>query len=446
MMPQPAGAAASHARLETDLKNAFPNGVALEDFTRFNDSLEVRVSRVYWKKRGDRAFTNREVPNDITNDGVIASRAAEVLFAHCEQSDAAGRRGRPVRVLEMGVGLGLFARLLIRRFTALCDRSGRDFHQRLVYYASDYSVSNLLDIVRRRTLAEFGDRVRLGVVDAMEPSVFTPLRSSTPAGVEGAQGERLDGQIDVVFHNYLYDVLPQSLLLRHRGQWHELWVQTILTEPWRLSEFAERSFEALMDLIGSNAAEAIDTLADAYALVDVDRSFFPVSLDQVPYGGVVQRFADEVLQPHIDRTLGRQREVRLWVPWGAMTSLEKTSRLIAPDGCLLFTDYGQSSAAEVARARGYQRYGAGICIPINFPLLDGFAQRIGYRLTRTDGTERQPLHARLITCRAVPGTESRFVEMFAGQNCEAFEGHLTRARQAIERDVPLALASFRQAS
>ena len=41
-------------------------------------------------------------------------------------------------------------------------------------------------------------------------------------------------------------------------------MQTILSEPWRLSEFTGRSFEELIDLIGRNAAEGIDTL-ETYA-------------------------------------------------------------------------------------------------------------------------------------------------------------------------------------
>jgi tetratricopeptide (TPR) repeat protein len=422
---------------ESDLRERFAGGVALEDFTRFVDSLEVRIGWAYWKKRGGQAFINREVPNDITNDGVRASRAAEVLFANCEEAEDSGRLGDTIPVVEMGVGLGLFARLLLQCFRILCEQSGRDFHRRLLYHATDFSRQNLADIQRLGTLAEFDPRVRLGILDALDPTTFTPLGSGT--------SEPLAGPLRAVFHNYLFDALPQSLVLRQQGAWYELRVQTRLGEPWRLCEFTPRPFDEVMDLLRRGDPEGIEALSDAYPLIEVERSFFPVTRNELPYARFAERFADEVLQPDVDHRIGTKRNVRMWLPWGAMTSLEKTAERLAEDGFLLFTDYGHTTAPEVATARAYQRYGAGICIPVNFPILDGFAQSIGLRLIVAEGDETLPLHARLVTKRPLARTETGFARRFVGRDFHELENLLKGAREAADGDVARAQARFREA-
>lgn len=341
-------------------------------------------------------------------------------------------------MLEIGVGLGLFARLLLKRLRALCEQQGRDFIRRLVYIATDISPRSLADIRRLGTLDEFDAQVRLGVIDALQPTSYTPLGADAP--------EPLAGPLLAVFHNYLFDVLPQSLVLRQQGAWYELRVQTRLRELWRLAEFTRRPLDELMDLVGRNEPEGIEALAEIYPLIEVERSFFPVEKTELRYARLAERFADEVLQPDIDRRVGAGRSVRMWLPWGAMTSLEQTVARLSADGFLLFTDYGPTSAREVNGARAYQRYGAGVCIPLNFPLLDGFIQSIGLRLIVPEGDETQPLHARLVTRRPLARTETRFARGFAAQGFQALEGLMGRARDAAAiKDVAQARALYRDA-
>lgn len=423
---------------KADSRERFPNGLPLEDFTPFHESLEARVGRAYWGARGGGAFIEREVPSDITNDGARASRAAEVLFARCAEVQDEGRVEDELRVVELGVGLGLFARLFVRRFFALCEEHGAPFHRRMVYCATDLSEQNLLDIERLGTLADLGARVRLGVLDALDPSIFRPLG--------GGAGEPLKGRLGAVLHNYLCDALPQSLLLRRRGRWYELWAQSILAEPWRLPQHTARPLDQLLDLVRRKDAAAVDALVEIAPLLDVDRAFFPAELEQVPQGALAERFADEVLQPHVDQSLGPGREVRFWLPWGAMKSLGATAELLAPGGLVLFTDYGGTSLEQMVRVGGYQRYGAGVCVPINFPLLDRSCQEQGFRVAVPEGDGGLPLHARLLTRRPLPRTEARFAERFAAGDFQAMEEHMARARQALDRDVPEALASFREAA
>jgi hypothetical protein len=431
-MPEPKG------RTQTkELIARFPNGLALEDFTPFHRSLELRLSRAYWQKRGGQAFTEREVPNDITNDGARASRAADVMFAHCVEATEAGTLGGPIRVLELGVGLGLFARLFLWHFRELCHAHKRDFFARLTYYATDFSEQNLADIQRLGTLEEFDEHVRLGVVDATRPGEFTPL------GRTGAKP--WSGAIRTVFHNYLYDALPQSLVLRQEGRWYELRIQARLAEPWRVQELTKLGFEDFLDLLRRGGDEVVDALIPLYSFVHAERSFFPVDPAAIPYGAEVQRFADAALQPWVDQTVGQDRNIRMWVPWGGMTSFEGTAALLEPDGFMLFTDYGATDLADVTGARAYQRYGAGVCVNVNFPLLDGFMRDRGFQVATPPGDDELPLHGRLVSRAPLPRTHARFAEAFAGADFEALEHHLAEGRKLFEKELPRALEHYRKA-
>ncbi|MEM9490655.1 MAG: SAM-dependent methyltransferase, partial [Myxococcota bacterium] len=420
-----------------ELQATFPQGMVLEDFTRFCDSLEVRLGQAYWQDRGGQAFVSREVPNDITNNGAQASRTAEILFRHCADCAQRGTLAEAIRIVELGLGIGLFARLFLLRFRELCQLDNRDFFARLTYYATDFAEHNLRDIERLGTLAEFGEQVRLGVVDAVQPERFQALGSET--------SEPWSAPIDAFLHNYLYDSLPHSLLLRRNGQWHELYTQSRLLEPWRVREFTGLGLDQLRERLQGGGSEAARVLVPLYSMTQVETSFFPCDLDELPFASHIARFADSVLQPHIDRSLGEGRDVRMWVPWGAMTSFVKCAEYLADDGLILFTDYGVTGPAEVVTAKTYQRYGAGICINLNFPLVDAFIRERGFRLTVPDGDDQLRLHARLATRSECTATHACFAERLGAGDLLRLEALLERAREHADSDVAVADECYQEA-
>lgn len=419
------------------LMDRFPSGIALEDFTRLSDSLELRIGRAYWGQRGADAFTNSEVPSNITNDGVRASRAAEVLLANCEEAERSGTLQGPIVVLELGVGLGLFARLLLKRFRTLCAEAGRGYFARLRYLATDFSRQNLLDIRRQGTLDEYGEQVQLAVLDATRPATLTRLDAAEP--------EPTPTSLRAVFHNYLYDALPQSLVLRQERHWYELRVQTRLTEPWRLPAYTSHSFDELMNRVAQGGDAAVAALAPAYGLIQVERSFFPIERQQIPYAAVVEQFADEELQPYVDASIGEGRNVRMWVPWGAFASACETLELLAPNGFMLFTDYGPTELSGVQGARAWQRYGAGVCINVNFPLLSRFLGGRGHHVVAAPQDDMLSLHARLVSPGPLEATRVCFQERFAGADFMTLQSHLDEARAILENDVPGAMALYEKA-
>jgi tetratricopeptide (TPR) repeat protein len=402
--------------------------VRLEGFTPLHRSLEARISRQYWESRGHQAFLQREVPSDITNDGVRADQAAAVLFENCIEADNAGSLGEAIDVLEIGVGTGLFARILLRRFGALCAQHGREFDRRLRYFATDVSLPALTTLHHSGMLDGMRHSTCLATLDACEPATFIPFDDA------GRRG--WDQPLQAVFHNYLYDVLPQTLLLQQNG-WLELRVQTWLGDAARLAETTGYSLEDIQRGLADSSEQAVAALAAGYRLIEVERGFFPVSIEDVPYGELVPRFVAS-LQPD------SAADVRLWLPFGAMRSLEQTAALLAPGGFLLFTDYGAATPAEMVTARAYQRYGAGVCIPLNFPLIGWYAQHLGLRHA-APADDDLPLHARLITRRALPHTERCFLDRFDMETFRTLEQFVADARALAAQNVPASRASFRKA-
>jgi tetratricopeptide (TPR) repeat protein len=157
----------------------------------------------------------------------------------------------------------------------------------------------------------------------------------------------------------------------------------------------------------------------------------------VPYGALVPRFVAAVQPDGGD-------DMRLWLPFGAMRSLEQTAALLAPSGFLLFTDYGAATPSEMATARAYQRYGAGVCIPLNFPLIGWYARELGLHHT-APADDDLPLHARLITRTALPRTARCFLDRFDVETFRTLERLVADARALAAQNVPAARASFRKA-
>src|SRR5205085_1176527 len=182
------------------------------------------------------------VPFVINNDGTLSKNAAEVLFASLVEAEKSEPLEDEIFVLELGIGVGLFARYFLDNFRDLCQRNKKDYYDRLCYIAADRSRRMLLDVLRHGVLANHPGRFRVREVDALEPErllrdlmfvgqPFQPdgegqgdgngrVLSADPgkqATKPGSAGEvRLESltyvKLRAVFLNYLLDCLPAAVL------------------------------------------------------------------------------------------------------------------------------------------------------------------------------------------------------------------------------------------
>src|ERR1700733_6765472 len=107
----------------------------VQDFVPLADSLEWELGQEYLRQRGNKAFLSDSspVPFVINNDGTLSRNAAEVFFANLQEAEKASPLEDEIFVLELGIGVGLFARFFLDRFRELCGEHGKNYYDRLCY-------------------------------------------------------------------------------------------------------------------------------------------------------------------------------------------------------------------------------------------------------------------------------------------------------------------------
>src|SRR5437870_990061 len=132
---------------EQILTNAQDSRPVVQDFVPLAESLEWELGQQYLRDRGNKAFISdaSPVPFVINNDGNLSRNAAEVFFTSLVEAEKVGDLEPDIYVLEVGIGVGLFARFFLDYFQDLCLNNRKDFYDRLCYVAADKSQRMLMD-------------------------------------------------------------------------------------------------------------------------------------------------------------------------------------------------------------------------------------------------------------------------------------------------------------
>src|SRR5437762_486265 len=122
--PPDAGSAA-----EAILAKAQSNRPVIQDFVPLAESLEWNLGQEYLRQRGNKAFLSdaTPVPFVINNDGTLSRNAAEVFFASLQDAEEQKSLEDELFVLELGIGVGLFARYFLDAFRDLCQQHHKDY-------------------------------------------------------------------------------------------------------------------------------------------------------------------------------------------------------------------------------------------------------------------------------------------------------------------------------
>ena len=140
---------------EEVLSKAQSGREVIQDFVPLAESLEWELGQQYLRERGNKAFISdvSPVPFVINNDGTLSRNAALVFFASLVEAEKAGTLEQDIFVLELGIGVGLFARYFLDSFRELCQAHKKDYYERLRYIAADKSRQMLVDMLRHGVLA-----------------------------------------------------------------------------------------------------------------------------------------------------------------------------------------------------------------------------------------------------------------------------------------------------
>jgi tetratricopeptide repeat protein len=395
-----------------------------EDFTPLSSSAEWRIGASYWSDRGYRAFLRDSVPHLITNDGMLAARWADVLFAGCRAADAAGKLEDEIEVLELGTGLGTNALLLLDRFVSLCRDAAVDYHDRLTYLVSDVSPQMLHDIAGADTFARHRGRVRLCQVDARSPATAVDFQTGV---------ERRLGPLRAVLHSYVLDTLPVEVVTPFDGRWLRLHLRTWLRNGRRSLASLERT--------GGLDPEAGQALVELSESMYVESAYLPMDLWEVPYA--------EFLPAYVEQAAGGRPLSSIAVPFGAVDSLVRSLELLRDDGFLLLSDFG-SDDPDAGGVHAHVRYAGSRSVPLSFPLVFHILEQVSpweLRVMAPPGDDRAPLRTRLVA-RAVPeAVAGAFAAGFDQRVFELLADHLERAQRARDRGhLDLACAILAEAS
>ena len=205
---------------ESILTDAQELRFVIEDFRPLAESLEWDLGQRYLRERGSKAFLSdtSPVPFVINNDGVLSRQAAELLLTSLVETEKTGPLEPKIFVLELGIGIGLFARFFLDAFKEMCARQSKDYYRRLTYVAGDRSERMLADACRHGVFANHAGHYLIRVVDAMDPRSYL---IGDPA-IPGEQPFR------AVFLNYLLDCLPAADLKIQDAEVRQLCVRTCL--------------------------------------------------------------------------------------------------------------------------------------------------------------------------------------------------------------------------
>jgi len=399
-----------------------PRRVVIEGFRPAGESLEWRVAAAYWDAAGARAFHADTVPHLITTDGMLAARAADVLLESCLLAERAGTLEDDIAVLELGAGLGVYARQFLDRFEAVCAELGRDFHERMTYHVSDRFARMLDDIVSAGTLEPHAGRVRLGCVDALDPATFAPHDGGAPVQLGGLRA---------IVHSYVLDGLPFDVVLRSGGSWLRLHYRTSIEDAD--AELAERLAQRPRDA----DAPPSDLLDIADRLV-VEQAYLPLDPGELPFGALLDAYADS------REAAGGVEEVSFIHSHGALTSLTRGLELLVAGGFVLFHDYGSADAG--AGPEKHQRFARSRAVPLNLGLIDHALAQAGHDVFVPDGDGQAPIHTRLVCAGAAPDLEQAFRASFDLAALRRLGALLREARGLRESDPDGARDAYRRAN
>lgn len=294
----------------------------LEADRRLSSSFLWQLQRDFFDRKGVDAWRHGAVPCYVTSNPFIARAYARVVFGFLR--DCRATQGtdfppldpsRPVYVVELGAGPGLFAFHFLREFFKMLARSPlRDV--RVTYVMTDFTERNLEFWRAQPSLRPFVDAGQLDFArfDAGQDRQLALDRCGAVLS-----RETLTNPL-VVIANYVFDTLPEDVFCVEDGELYEglltvraAQAQPDLTDPEELARLNVtcRFAPARTDYYGD--AE-LDALLESYRRQLSNTTFlFPCAAMQC-VRSLAQLSGDRLLLLSGDKAYSRAQD--LIAPWG----------------------------------------------------------------------------------------------------------------------------------
>jgi tetratricopeptide (TPR) repeat protein len=410
------------------LAKAQSSRAVIQDFVPLGQSLEWNLGQEYLRQRGNKAFLSdaSPVPFVINNDGTLSRNAAEVFFASLLDAEAEGPLENELFVLELGIGVGLFARYFLGHFRKLCQEQHKDYYDRLCYIAADRSERMLRDVCRHGVLAQHPGRYRLRLVDAMNPGERLPY----DAMFRGIAGKPLRA----VFLNYLLDCLPAAVLdLSSPDEVKQLCVRTCMARNVKLEDYTDLTAEQLAQRAKKNDAASQRELLEVYGLFASEYDYRPVDVKSLPLGDFGVEF-------------GRRWTKRLLHSYGPIQALERLLGLVQEGGFIMVNDYGLTQASGHDDFE-HQRFSMATAMGVNFAELKAYFGDGGRcQYVQPYGDLESSIHSRLLGHKLTGKTQEQFRQRFSKTASDHLQEPIGKARECLKAGrFELASSYYREA-
>lgn len=385
----------------------------LQDWCVLVESLEWKLARCYWETRGVEPFVRSEVPYIVNNTAWVARGvSALVTTIAAERAESS----KPLVVLELGAGIGLFARHVLDAIRAQARATGRSesivqpvlAYDRLVYVITDGSRRTVERWIESGVFADHLDRVVLGVCDANALDRITRLGGSAPFSDENGS-VLVPGSVDLVLANYLFDSLPTTVVraTRESGEnaYRELHVRTFL--PGHLHEEARRRSRLEVDEILRRAtspdSSELEPLLPILPLLELDCSYRPLQTKSSHLAALEPfcRAPEETPQASsagpslVPPTSSDLPGDRCAFNYGALELIDRCRHLLADTGLLLYRDFGPAHPSELAAGSRVPRFGGSLAAAVAFPVIEKFLEHRGLEVIVPSEDAQRTIHTRL---------------------------------------------------
>lgn len=296
-------------------------GVPVEEFGPVWDTARLRLSRASWQVSTLEPFLNFQVPYVSTSSGRLSDDAVTIALA--------ARPGcRSLRVLELGAGSGLFARL----FLDALQRRAPEVYAHCHYVVTDGSASILAAQTQNQIHQHHHDKISQRQLDL-------------------AQDWPDMGPFDLILGTYILDSLPFDFLAVKDDKVWRREMRAVLP-PDQATKAKE-----LRQALAEGGAQDLRPFIPLGPQITTQTRHVPVDRKALPHATAIPSETDATTLPFIHC-------------YGALDCLDRCLAHLAPGGVAIFSDYGHIEPYAARETPEFQAYGSSVAAGLNFPQLD----------------------------------------------------------------------------
>lgn len=362
-------------------------GTPVEEFVPIWDTARLRLGRASWGRAGLDPFLSYDVPYTGTSSGRLSGDAVEIVLA-------CARPGADLRILELGAGSGVFARLFLDRLR----QAAPDVYNRTRYLVTDGSDTILAAQAAAGVLESHADRIERRVLDA------------------GSDWADDTTTCDAVLGTYILDSLRFDLLaVNDRRTWRKVARSVVDDCDSESREPLERA------LAGGDIAELADWSWMGRRL-GLQTRHDPIDRAELAYGETLPTDTGGRTIPFVHCQ-------------GALACLDSCRRALRPGGVGVFSDYGHLTPLPAHEFLEFQAFGTSVAVGVNFPQLTAAAAGWDDMRLYANSDDAGKLHTRVLhrVTSQDPALRDLTERLYGAARQRALYEPLERAREMLKK-------------